>query len=249
MTTELRDVALTGVYNVRDLGGLMCRDGRVTRRGVFLRGDSPHQLTTIAQDTLLTRYQVQTVIDLRSMREVVQHPNPFGHDARVQYLSAPLQTTGVRMFDLRQITQLHLYYQYLLHTAPNAFYAVFMTLASAPATTYFHCRIGKDRTGIVASLLLDLVGVPLDVIIDDYVQTTGKIVPLIAQYAHERPFFVRKSLYEGLFEARAETMHRFWRHVHAQYGDAYGYLVSIGIQTSHIDALRHKFVQSHSPKS
>lgn len=240
MTGTVRDVVLTGVYNLRDLGGLPQRDGGVTRHGVFLRGDSPHWLTVSARDDLLTQYQVQTVIDLRSTRETIQHPNPFDHDARITYVPVPLQTTGVRMFDLRQITQLHLYYQHLIRTAHAPLRRVFETLADAPATTYFHCRIGKDRTGIVAAMLLDLVGVSTDVIIDDYLQTTANIVPLIAQYAHERPFFIRKSLYEGLFEARADTMQRTLTHLKQRYGSVDAYLRQIGVSAPHIARLRAK---------
>jgi len=236
----VRDVVLDGVYNVRDLGGLSTRDGGVTCSGVFLRGDSPHWLTAPARDDLLTQYHVQTVIDLRSTRETLQHPSPFEHDARTTYVAVPLQTTGVRMFDLRQITQLHLYYQHLIRTAHAPLRRVFETLADAPATTYFHCRIGKDRTGIVAAMLLDLVGVPTDVIIEDYLQTTANIVPLIAQYAHERPFFIRKSLYEGLFEARAETMQRTLTYLQQRYGSINTYLLHIGVSAQHIARLRTK---------
>jgi len=240
VSAAFRDVLLSGVYNVRDLGGLPCRDGSLTRRGVFLRGDSPHWLTIPAREQLLAQYHVQTVIDLRSTRETVQHPSPFDHDARITYVAVPLQTTGVRMFDLRQITQLHLYYQHLIRTAHAPLRRVFETLADAPATTYFHCRIGKDRTGIVTAMLLDLVGVSADVIIDDYLQTTTNIVPLIAQYAHERPFFIRKSLYEGLFEARAETMQRTLFYLQQRYGSVDGYMQHIGVSAHHIARLRAK---------
>jgi protein-tyrosine phosphatase len=243
---ELRDVTLSGVYNVRDLGGLPQRDGRTTRRGVFLRGDSPHHITSVAQAQLRDVYHVQTVIDLRSTRELVQLPNPFDHDRRVQYVSVPLQTTGLRMFDVRQITQLHLYYQYLIRTAQRPLRTVFETLADAPAATYFHCRIGKDRTGIVSALLLQLVDVSINVIIDDYLQTTANIVPLIDQYAHERPFFIRKSLYEGLFEARAETMVELLHYLGRTYGGAEGYLQHVGVDASRIAMLRQKLAGAES---
>lgn len=244
MSAVFRDVSLSGVYNVRDLGGLPCRDGSLTRRGVFLRGDSPHQLSVAARDELLQRHHVTTVIDLRSVRETSQHPSPFDGDIRVNYLCAPLQTTGLRMFDLRQITQLHLYYHHLIRTAHAPLRTVFETLADASAATYFHCRIGKDRTGIVTAMLLDLVGVSPAVIIDDYLQTTANIVPLIAQYAHERPFFIRKSLYEGLFEARAETMIRFMDTLRTQYNDARGYLLHIGVDAHRIATLQQKLTGS-----
>ena len=40
-----RSVELGGVYNVRDLGGMVAQDGRVVRTGMLYRASSLHRLT------------------------------------------------------------------------------------------------------------------------------------------------------------------------------------------------------------
>lgn len=223
-----RVIDLSGAYNVRDLGGLPCADGVTTRHGVFIRGDSPHALNQL-QQMALYEYGVRTMIDLRSPRECAAQPTPFALQSSIQYTHVPLQGTGLRAYDIRQITSIDRYYGTLLHDAAPQFATIFRTLMAAPASVYIHCRIGKDRTGIVTALILEAVGVDAHVIIDDYVLTTANIVPLIATYQSERPFFIPQTWYEGLFDAKAVYMQRFLRELASKYGGAEGYFATIGL--------------------
>ncbi len=224
----MRTISVLGTYNIRDLGGLPCVQGGYTRHGVFLRGDSPHALDVYRQAELYT-YGVRAVLDLRSVRERVLQPNPFAQQSTVHYAHVPLQATGLRAYDLRQITNIDRYYAVLLRSAPAQFVTIFRMLIEAPESVYIHCRIGKDRTGIVVAMILDAVGVDAESIIDDYTLTTANITPLIATYESERPFFIRRTWYEGLFEAKAVYMQRFLAQLYYQYGGAAGYFASIGI--------------------
>jgi protein-tyrosine phosphatase len=45
-----------------------------------------------------------------------------------------------------------------------------------------HCMVGKDRTGLVAGLLLRLAGVPIDVIAADYALSERRLAPLIEHW-------------------------------------------------------------------
>lgn len=234
-----RAIELAGIYNMRDLGGMRSADGSTTRTGVFVRGDSPHMLAP-PELTWLHEYGITAVVDLRSYHERKQLPTPFDQHPNFVSIHIPLRVHGLCAYDLRQLKQFERYYITMLETDQAQFARLFRLLATHPDGLFFHCRIGKDRTGIVAAMLLDVVGVSADVIIDDYLQTTANIVPLIAQYAHERPFFIRKSLYEGLFEARAETIQRMLRYIQQRYGSADGYLHHIGVSDRHVARLRTK---------
>ncbi len=235
-----RTLSVTGMYNVRDLGGLPCRDGGTTRFGVFVRADSPHALDATQQQTLIGR-GIDTVVDLRSQHEQSMQPNPFAAQTAVHYVHVPLRATGLQAYDIRQITNIDRYYNTLLHTAHDQFRMIFATLIQSHATTLFHCRIGKDRTGILTALILDAVGVPHDIIVADYALTTANITPLIAQYQSERPWYVRQSWYEGLFEAKSRYMQRFLHELHQRYGGATAYLQAIGLPDAP-DTLRQRLI-------
>jgi len=227
-TSRQRAIPVTGMYNMRDLGGLPCRDGGSTRYGVFVRSDSPHALAGAQQQQVIAR-GIDTVIDLRSAHECAVHPNPFAAYQGVNYVHVPLRGTGLQAYDVRQIVSIDRYYRTLLQTAPQQFAHIFRMLTHASATTLFHCRIGKDRTGMLTALILDTVGVPHEVIVADYALTTANIVPLIAQYQAERPWYVRQRWYEGLFEAQSRYMQRFLYELQHRYGGAAHYLAAIGL--------------------
>ena len=42
-----------------------------------------------------------------------------------------------------------------------------------------HCRAGKDRTGLLIAFLLDLVGVPREVIAEDYALSEARLGVLL----------------------------------------------------------------------
>ncbi len=54
-------------------------------------------------------------------------------------------------------------------------------MLAQPATypAVFHCFAGKDRTGILAAVVLGLVGVPDDVIVADYVLSRDAMVRML----------------------------------------------------------------------
>ncbi|MEY5059967.1 MAG: hypothetical protein RJA51_1714, partial [Actinomycetota bacterium] len=74
------------------------------------------------------------------------------------------------------------YYLTMLETDQVQFATLFRLLATHPAGLFFHCRIGKDRTGLVAAMILAMVGVAYDDIVADYTLTTPRITPLVARY-------------------------------------------------------------------
>lgn len=223
-----RAIELSGIYNLRDLGGMRCADGRTTRPGVFLRGDSPHMLASTAL-AWLHDYGVTAVVDLRSHHERTQLPTPFEHHADFQYAHIPLRVHGMRAYDLRQLKQIERYYITMLETDQAQFARLFQLLATHPDGLFFHCRIGKDRTGLVAAMILDMVGVSHTDIIADYTRTTANITPLIARYQAERPFYVSQRLYEDLFVAHAHVIQRVLSELSVCYGGAAGYCQAIGV--------------------
>src|SRR5690606_8815017 len=59
-------------------------------------------------------------------------------------------------------------------------------IVSAPGPVAFHCTAGKDRTGLVAALVLSSVGVPDDVVVDDYARSRAAMTQLVEWYRQHR---------------------------------------------------------------
>lgn len=237
-----RVIALEGLHNLRDLGGYETMSGASTRWRSVLRSDGPAQLGAASQARLI-EMGLGTVIDLRSPREVERHPNPFdSHDA-VEFHSlplfgalAPIPTlhNGGRLFDMAAR------YREALDDCRKAMAQVFAAIAAAgPGMVLFHCSVGKDRTGIIAAILLRLAGVDEDTVIADYALTETVAAPLLDGYR-------QKALAQGADPALVDaylgcppaTMRSTLDHLETQHGGAPGYLGGIGLDAGDVARLK-----------
>jgi protein-tyrosine phosphatase len=161
-----------GCINVRDLGGLPTRAGRLTRFGAIVRGDTPARLTATGWETLYA-YGIRTIITLRTvgMTETkLDFVSPYADIVNVQ---APIE--DVTDLEFREkwassdLWSTPLYYPDALQSWPERHAAVIQAIARArPGGVLFHCIRGHDRTGIITLLLLALAGVEPEAILADY---------------------------------------------------------------------------------
>lgn len=159
--------------NIRDLGGYETEDGHVTGFGVLLRAGGLQNLTQ-AEWERLTGYGVRTVIDLRSLAEIKEHPDqvPDG----VEWKHCPLQTGQIEPNDpsgsaekafAGSLTQGYL--NMVLQNGELLANALKYLIRRLPeGTVLFHCAAGKDRTGVLASAIYYLCGISDEDIIADY---------------------------------------------------------------------------------
>lgn len=153
---------LEGAHNVRELGGLPAMEGRQTAWHRFLRADQLSNLTE-ADSEMLRSYGVSTVIDLRSLSETLNHPDNPKFIETVDYYHIPFMEKDLSPQGQANITQTlqslgSLYLSLLKRKSVIA--QLFEHIAFAPeGCVLFHCTAGKDRTGVLALLLLMLAGV------------------------------------------------------------------------------------------
>jgi protein-tyrosine phosphatase len=173
-----RRVGLNGPVNFRDLGGYRVASGATVRWGQVFRSDA-----LLLDDGDLVAFAglgIRTVFDLRSDRERQTHPNrlPVDDPPTVRVVPLVRQVSGSNQLEDMDLTDgekflAQLYVRSLEGLAPN-FGTVLTGLSqqdNLPAV--FHCAAGKDRTGMVAAILLSVLGVALDDILDDY-ELTGQ---------------------------------------------------------------------------
>ncbi len=220
-----RLVSLTGAYNFRDLGGYPTTDGRYTSWNRLFRSDALHELTA-SDVSLLRDLGVSSVIDLRTPTEVERSGQGLlGHEP-VQYmhLSVTQQEGGE---STATPTQFHsdLADRYLWYLDVGAAsLATALTTIADPAWSplVFHCAAGKDRTGVLAALLLDILGVTRDAIVEDYALTGGQM-PLIMDRLRRDPLVGSRvdDLPPHLFAVESRTMERFLELLYEQHGGGY----------------------------
>jgi protein tyrosine/serine phosphatase len=178
-----RDLAWDGCLNVRDLGGLPTEDGATTRFGSVIRADSVGLLTSDGWQALLDT-GVTRIVDLRGQVEIDDDP-PRGVDVEVVHVPVLDHFDEAMWEEIRVLSEAApshaaatelVYLRFLEHCRPSLVRAI-EAVATAPGVVVFHCHAGKDRTGLVAAILLRLAGVPADVIAEDYALSAVRLEP------------------------------------------------------------------------
>jgi len=174
MHNSERLLAFPALLNARDLGGYPTVDGAQTRWRSLLRSDDLAQLTPEGVRAL-ARFGVETVIDLRWAEEIELNPSPIGtHAPQIRYVhSSLLASTPAQWRELAQGCEKERWQCVVLEQVRLQLRAVLAVIAAAPAgPVLFHCVAGKDRTGLIAALLLTLADVKPESIAADYAQSS-----------------------------------------------------------------------------
>ena len=230
--------------NLRDLGGYRCKkDGKVsyTVHRVFLRGDTTARLT-YDECQLLIDNGLTLVVDLRSSNEIAMEPSAFRDFKGVKYLTTSMLDHINSAVTLDEIPDsLEKLYCGALEVVGADIAMVIRALAENKGAALFNCSAGKDRTGIVAMLLLDLVGVDREDIIKDYCETEKRIELIIA---HENEMHKRLNIPvpEKLLHAEKETAQMFLDYLYKKHNGAEQYLLEQGLDEDIINKVKAKFI-------
>jgi len=168
-----RALQVEGLANCRDLGGLRRLDGTSTRFGVFYRSENVDRVTETGWEQI-RQAGIRTIVDLRQPGEV---------ERDVSTRPGWLTTEAVDLDGLENeefwkdywptaLVSTALYYLPHLQAMPERSGAALSAIVNAPAGgVLFHCMGGRDRTGMIAMLLLEAAGVRADDIVSDYLET------------------------------------------------------------------------------
>jgi protein-tyrosine phosphatase len=257
-TPELMDndtrrlVALEAAHNFRDIGGYHTSDGRTTRWNVLYRADGLGTLTE-ADQSLVRLLGLRTVIDLRSQAELDDRGH-FPHDTfDLDFVHLPIldqlwQEESLTHFgDDREF--LLWAYRDMLHVGAHRFAAAITRLARPDALpAVFHCTAGKDRTGVLAALLLSAVGVRRDEVLADYAMTAAGIARMIAWAERESPETAARlaATPAWYFAALPEALDHILDDLCAAHGSIREYVCSIGVDEGAIEELSERLLETWS---
>jgi protein tyrosine/serine phosphatase len=215
-----RWIDLEGAVNVRDLGGLPTHDGDRTRRGRIFRSDNLQGLTPGDVALLVGELNLRNVVDLRSNAEVsLEGPGPLTQAPEVRHHHLTLFAEGGRHTDVEadtidgdrvlpwaervpdeELRVTGFYFGYL-RDRPDSVVAALRAMALDDGAALVHCAAGKDRTGVLSALALELAGATREAIVEDYV-ATGERLELILKRLRG------SATYRGDLDSRPADDHR-----------------------------------------
>jgi hypothetical protein len=239
-----RWLALEGLDNVRDVGGLPLRDGGRTRPGVLLRSASLHYLTPGDVEHLVDVLGLKLVLDLRTRREV-------DRDGPTAVARAGVETVWLSFLaengeplpeaDDDLDPMVHNYLGYLSQRGENVVQAVRRLAAPGAGPALVHCAAGKDRTGVLVALVLDAVGVQRPAVLADYMLSAEQVPTMFRRWTTAAGEPMPADLTPHL--PRAEVMATVLARLDAEHGTgevggAAGWLRANGLDVADLDRLR-----------
>ena len=177
------------LHNTRDLGGMRTRDGRVIREGRLFR--SGHLSDLIPGDAAVLSGLIDRAVDLRTATERDRQPDqPMEGVENVHIPIMESLTSGITReeeADQNAFTRFRgkpeeakrymceVYRSFLGDFAVSQYSAFIKMLDGKESRTLWHCTAGKDRAGIAAVLIEEILGVPREAIVEDYLKTNEYI--------------------------------------------------------------------------
>jgi hypothetical protein len=247
-TLESRLIPLDACFNFRDLGGYPGLHNRPVKRGRLFRGMTPQYMRD--EDVArAARLNIGLVIDLRGDR----------YSTSGTISDPPARRIAVGPSFLRNLAELPPEATALMAAPPEDALPRLLQVYGAPfaqavsamsadpqAVTLFHCRLGKDRTGVFAALLLKLLRVSDTDVIEDYM-LTGYFEPEMKQLLarHEEgiearePRVAREPVSRRAIECVLERLE-------SQYGTAYNYFLHLGVPAPALNTLIESLLEPPS---
>jgi protein-tyrosine phosphatase len=244
------DLSWEGCLNVRDLGGLRAGNGSVIRRGALVRADNVRTLTASGWDALVA-YGIRRVVDLRLQNELdtdtageapveVVHVSVLGDfdgDTLAFYDAKLDEATDAASYLAWS------YVDFLERYHRNFALAVEAVADASEGGVVVHCMGGKDRTGLIAALVLRDAGVSIPEIAADYARSEVNLEPRHASWLAAASDEAAAHRLRMLLPTPAAAMAEVLETVETRHGTVAGYLRAGGVSAEALERLRGRLLE------
>jgi protein-tyrosine phosphatase len=254
-----RHLKLNGAKNLRDLGGYQTMEGKAVRWGVLYRSDALHRLTD--KDLVqLSVLDLDCVIDFRTSHEKELRPDRLTTGMTIRRVEIPILDSStkawhesgeevVKSFTSSDSIKYMCATNYELATQFTPEMAQFLReLSSANGRpVLFHCAAGKDRTGFAAAILLRILGVPQELVMEDYLLTNQYFLvsnrwDLLLMYLLKGRRYA--SMVKTFMQANPEFLNTAFDAIDRDHGSFENYVkYGLGLSPRDIEHLRNLYLE------
>lgn len=228
----MRRIICKGVNNLRDLGGYMTIDNRITKFNSIYRSDVPVFLTE-NELNYFKENNLTTIIDLRTRNEILKKTNYF-QDKGFNYYNITLKGEKCP----KREKDIPVGYMKIIDDLEKI-KLVFDVIKNSKGGVLINCNSGKDRTGVVCMLLLLIAKVPEKDIIADYQVSYTYLIDNIKKIHEENP-----NLPKFLGSSKPEYMEKTLELFKNKYKTIDNYMKLIGLTIQDIEIISNKITIS-----
>jgi protein-tyrosine phosphatase len=242
-------------------------NARVVVPGVLLRSDNLQSLSARDVRVLVEQEALEVVLDLRTELEVeLEGPGPITREPRVRIEhrslyprsggNTDLDAASARLWpqtdpsewpDEPRVVQAYLSY---MTARPDSIVGSIRTIANAPGAVLVHCAAGKDRTGVVVALALDVTGVDRNAIVGDYLATADRIDAIMARLVSSPTYQSELEGHDPRSHApRPGTMERLLEVIDQDLGGSAAWLTAHGLSAAELERLRRRIASTNGDTS
>jgi protein-tyrosine phosphatase len=240
-----------GALNFRDMGGYRTTDGRHVLWNKLYRSGTTHAMTE-QELALAIDSGIKYAYDFRSNSERREQPSRFHGIADVEYefrdhervpgdITRLIRANNIRADECRDM--MVKIYRSLPYDFKDAYGILFRRLANGDLPLVFNCTAGKDRTGVAAALVLTALGVPRELVDEDYLLTAQffeRSCELILDGPNRALFArVERAVWEPLLRTDPAYLAAMFETLNAAHGSVPNYLRDeLGVDQPMIEKLR-----------
>lgn len=257
-------LGISGIPNLRDIGGYKTNDGKTVKFNLLYRSNEPSSnvskdLERISSLRLINDFDFRTNSEISSVKDIMpsgvnyKHLNILADNANsaassLESLFGNPNIVNKELGDGKALKSFLEVYKQLV-SSPSALknYSIFFNaiLDEKQLPSLFHCTTGKDRTGWAAASLLTLLGVSKEQVYYDYLQTNNYILPL---FYEERQLFISNGgdsgILDVILQVRPEYLDAAFEEVNVKYGSVENYFdKGLGIDKAKQTTLKKIFLQ------
>jgi protein-tyrosine phosphatase len=249
-----RQIDFETISNFRDLGGYQTKGGRMVAWRKVFRSSEVHHMTGDDLARLKGELKLTSVIDLRSDFEIKRQGLGTLPQTGFKYHNISLMPDGGdraanerRYKSFKDMGPLYTYLIQQKEFREGLIKALEVMAGAGNLPLVFHCSAGKDRTGILAAIVLSILEVSDKDIIEDFALTGPYIEKLFKEIKNDpRRMRAATDLPGYFWRADPDSMALFLNFLKREYGSARGYLEAQGAKASLFDRLQEALlVEAH----
>lgn len=224
-----------GLWNFRPVEAALAR-GRQLRPGALLRSEQPYRLDPTQRRHLIERYGIRHIVDLRTVEE---RSASEAIEAPITRLPLPDVSRDPSLVDgSRNLTDAYL----AMLDDHAATVAAAIAAIGERSPVLVHCTAGKDRTGIVVALTLELVGARIEDIVRDYVESGQRLRALTQLVIAQGQQPTWSDLPPEVLSTPASAIIAVLEAVRERWGSVATFLTTFGVTPTRIEAIRSSLV-------